>query len=425
MRLVAGMALCAWLLAVPAAAQEPRWEVEAYGGLVAAQAASGGTRSLPPAGPPIVTSSPIFPSRAVPSWLFGDGASLLNAVNAEFDLAAQVTPLDAAFAPLDAPRTANFGARLRRRLSPRWDLEIGFDTTASASVDTDALAAAVETTRASFRDAMAQLLATGPFSSAAIDATGGAAAASRRETALTLALNRRFGRGGGFVPYVTFGGGVGIGSGSAPTASLDAHYSFVLLGQIGFGERDQVQVRYDNGTAFLVVAGGGVQHDFSPRWGLRLDARVLIGPDTTRVLLDAALGSAGGHRRNRARLRRVVHQSVDPVQQRSRIGPRLVAQRRAVERLRSVQRRHAGPYADHRRRHSTLLKTCDAPAAHTASRLLHDPPWHGHHRCMAVIAAPGATGDQEEREILLIAPLPPQLLLIHTPQSSKCADSKP
>jgi len=294
MRLVAGMALCAWLLAVPAAAQEPRWEVEAYGGLVAAQAASGGTRSLPPAGPPIVTSSPIFPSRAVPSWLFGDGASLLNAVNAEFDLAAQVTPLDAAFAPLDAPRTANFGARLRRRLSPRWDLEIGFDTTASASIDTDALAAAVETTRASFRDAMAQLLATGPFSSAAIDATGGAAAASRRETALTLALNRRFGRGGGFVPYVTFGGGVGIGSGSAPTASLDAHYSFVLLGQIGFGERDQVQVRYDNGTAFLVVAGGGVQHDFSPRWGLRLDARVLIGPDTTRVLLDAAPSVATG-----------------------------------------------------------------------------------------------------------------------------------
>jgi len=293
MRLVAGMALCACLVTLPAGAQEPRWEVEAYGGLVAAQGASGGTRSLPPAGPPIVTSSPIFPSRAVPSWLFGDGASLLNAVNAEFDLAAQVTPLDAAFAPLAAPRAANFGARLRRRLSPRWDLEIGFDTTASASVDTDALAAAVETTRGSFREAMAQLLATGPFSSAAIDATGGTAAASRRETALTLALNRRFGRGG-LVPYVTFGGGVGIGSGSAPTASLDARYSFVLLGQVGFGERDQVQVRYDNGTAFLVVAGGGVQHDFSPRWGLRLDARVLIGPDTTRVLLDAAPSVATG-----------------------------------------------------------------------------------------------------------------------------------
>ena len=294
MRLVAGMALCACLVALPAGAQEPRWEVEAYGGLIAAQASSSGTLTLPPPGPSIVTSSPIFPSRAVASWLFGDGASLLNAVNTEFDLAAQVTPLDAAFAPLDAPRAANFGARLRRRLSPRWDLEVGFDTTASASADADALAAAVETTRASFRDAMAQLLATGPFSSATIDATGDTAAGSHRETALTLALNRRFGSVGGFVPYATFGGGVGIGSGSAPTVSLDARYSFVLLGQVGFGERDQVQVRYDNGTAFLVVAGGGVQRDFATRWGLRLDARVLIGPDTTRVLLDATPSVATG-----------------------------------------------------------------------------------------------------------------------------------
>lgn len=294
MRLVAGMALCACMAAAPAAAQEPRWEVEFYGGFVAGQAASSGTRTLPPAGPPIVTSSPIFPSRAVPSWLFGDGASLLNAVNAEFDLAARVTPLDAAFAPLEAPRAANFGARLRRRLSPRWDLEIGFDSTASASVDEGAIAAAVEATRASFRDAMAQLLATGPFSSATIDATADTAAASRRETAITLALNRRFGSAGGFVPYATFGGGVGIGSGAAPAATLDARYSFVLLGQVGFGEHDQVQVRYDNGTAFLVVAGGGVQRDFSPRWGLRLDARVLIGPDTTRVRLDATPSVATG-----------------------------------------------------------------------------------------------------------------------------------
>ena len=73
-----------------------------------------GTRTLPPAGPPIVTSSPIFPSRAVPSWFFGDGASLLNAVNAEFDLAAQVTPLDPAFAPLDVAARGE----LRRAPSP-------------------------------------------------------------------------------------------------------------------------------------------------------------------------------------------------------------------------------------------------------------------------------------------------------------------
>jgi len=299
MKAVAGTVLCALLVAAPARAQqEPRWEIEAYGGFIAGQASSSGTRTLPPAGPPIVTSSPIFPSRAVPSWLFGDGASLLNAVNTEFDLAAQVTPLDPALAPLDVPRTANFGARLRRRMAPHWDLEIGFDTTASAAIDTDALGAAVEATRGSFQNAMAQLLATGPFSGVTVTAAGEAAPGSRRETALTLAFNRSFGGPGGFVPYATFGGGVGIGSGAAPAVTLEGHYSFVLLGQIGFAETDRVQVRYDNGTAFLVVAGGGVHRDFSSRWGLRIDARVLIGPDTTRVGIDAtpAVATAGTER---------------------------------------------------------------------------------------------------------------------------------
>jgi hypothetical protein len=292
MRLVVG--LCAWLAAVPASAQEPRWEIEGYGGFIAGQAATSGTRTLPPPGPPIVTSTPTSPSRAVPSWFFGDGTSLLNAVNTDFGIAAQVTPLDGAFASLEAPRTANFGVRVRRRLAPRWDLEIGVDTTASASADTDSLAAAVDTTRTSFQSAMTQLLGTGPFSNVTVTAAGETAAGSRRETALTLALNRRFGSMGGFEPYATFGGGLAIGSGEAPSASLDGHYSFLLLGQIGFSETDQMRVRYDHGTAFLVVLGGGVHRAFSPQWGLRIDARVLIGPDTTRVGVDATPSVATG-----------------------------------------------------------------------------------------------------------------------------------
>ena len=52
--------------------------------MVAARTASEGSVTLPPAGAPIVTSSPIFPSRQVPSWFFGDGATLLNDVNADF-----------------------------------------------------------------------------------------------------------------------------------------------------------------------------------------------------------------------------------------------------------------------------------------------------------------------------------------------------
>jgi len=294
MKLIAGMALVAWLMAVPAGAQDRRWEVEAYGGLIAAQASSSGTLTLPPPGPSIVTSSPIFPSRAVPSWFFGDGSSLLNAVNAEFELAAQVTPLDSAFAPLDVPRMASFGARLRRTLAPHWALEIGLDTTASTGIDADALTTDMDATRSSFQGAMTGLLGTGPFSGVIVTTSGDIAAGSRRETALTLALNRGFGWPGGFTPSVVFGGGVALGSGTAPSIDLQGSYSFSVLGQIGFSENDRIRVRYDNGTAFVVVAGGGLQRDFSSNWGLRIDARVLIGPDTTRVRVDATPSVATG-----------------------------------------------------------------------------------------------------------------------------------
>jgi hypothetical protein len=301
MKSAAAAFLCAWALAAPAAAQQgPQWEVEAYGGLIAGQAASAGSRTLPAAGAAIATSSPIFPSREVPSWLFGDGASLLNGVNADFGLAGRITPLDAAFAPLAAPRTASFGVRVRRRISPQWAMELGVDSTASASVGAGTLDAAVESTRRSFETAFSDLLATGPFSSVLVRTTGAAARGDHRETAITFALNRRFGPPRRFAPYVTFGGGIAIGSGAAPSASLVGDYRFLVLGQVPIGEDDAVVVRYASGSAFVIVAGGGVQRDFSDKWGLRIDARLLVGPDATRVTVDAtptfirAAGAASG-----------------------------------------------------------------------------------------------------------------------------------
>ena len=107
------------LLPAPLCAQDRRWEVEAYVGALAAQPASAGTRTLPPAGPPIVTSTPTFPSRAVPSWYFGDGAALLNGVLQDFGLAHRIEPLDSLFAPVPVSHPAASGLRVRRRLNRR------------------------------------------------------------------------------------------------------------------------------------------------------------------------------------------------------------------------------------------------------------------------------------------------------------------
>jgi hypothetical protein len=273
---------------VSAAAQDPRWELEGYGGIVAARTAGEGTRTLPPAGAPLVTSSPTFPTHQVPSWLFGDGAALLNGVNAEFGVAARIVPLDAAFSPLLSSRVPVAGARVRRRLNDRLSLEIGVDALTRSEDRSSGLTAAVESTRASFRTAFAGLLGSGPFLGVTVDATAATASeVRRRELATTGAIVARFTPWGAFVPYATFGGGVVTGSGTLPSATLEGRYRFAILGEVPIDETDRVSLRYSRRAAFVAVLGGGLQRALSSRWSVRVDARMLLGPDTTRVVIDA------------------------------------------------------------------------------------------------------------------------------------------
>ena len=278
-------------LLVPAsiAAQERRWEIEGYGGVVAARTASAGSQTLPPPGAPLVTSNPTFPTHQVPSWFFGDGTSVLNGANAELGGTGRITPLDAAFAPLESRRVGAVGVRLRRRLSERMSMEISVDALTGPDDRVSDLSAAVETSRDSFKTAFTGLLRTGPFTGVVVDATGGSATeVQRRDTAVTLALSARFPAWGSVVPYATFGGGVMAGSGSLPSASLEGRYRFSILGEVPIDEADRVSLRYTRGTTFVAVLGGGLQRDLSGPWSLRVDVRLLMGPDTTRVKVDAA-----------------------------------------------------------------------------------------------------------------------------------------
>jgi hypothetical protein len=287
------IAFCISVTAASAAAQESRWDVEGYVGVVAARTAGEGTRTLPAAGAPLVTSNPIFPTREVPSWFFGDGAALLNGLNAEFGKAGRITALDQAFAPLDSARAASVGIRVRRRLSDRFSAEIGLDAFTRPEDTSSGLDAAVEASRAGFRTAFTDLLATGPFSGGVVDASATTATeVRRRETAATLALNARFPPWGSFVPYLTFGGGVLTGGGSLPSASLQGRYRFSILGEVPIDETDRVSLRYTRGASFVAVLGAGLQRDLSDRWGVRVDGRMLLGPDATRIVIDASPSTA-------------------------------------------------------------------------------------------------------------------------------------
>src|SRR5215831_4430431 len=111
-------ALCA---ARPAFAQTSgKWEVEAHGGgLWSTSPTAGKAEPLPVATP--FTTIVFTTSRRESSWLFGDGASLLNSVNAALRATGTITPLDGVIRAATAKR-GNGGAvgfRVARRFSTR------------------------------------------------------------------------------------------------------------------------------------------------------------------------------------------------------------------------------------------------------------------------------------------------------------------
>ena len=284
--LTLGLALAGLCAAATSQAQERRWEVEIYGG-AAARTAGDGRQTLPPAGAPIVTTSPLSPSREVPSWFFGDGAALLNAVNEEFGGAARLAPLDSLFARVDSGATAVAGARLRRAVSTRTSLEIGVDFLGHPPLAPGDLEDVVESTRRSFGETFNELLQSGPFTSLGAQANSETTNASRRELAVTAAFNSDLGGLGPLTPYLTVGAGIVAGSGTEPAAQLTGRYRFSILGQVPIDETDRVTIRFDRRHAFAAVLGGGVRRHLTDRWTVRLDARALIGPDTTRVRVTA------------------------------------------------------------------------------------------------------------------------------------------
>ncbi|HET7697065.1 MAG TPA: hypothetical protein VFK57_15240 [Vicinamibacterales bacterium] len=288
-----GVLLAMVCAATGAWAQERRWEVEVYGGLVAAATASDGRQTLPRPGAAIATSTPLFPSREVPSWFFGDGAALLDAVNAAFEGPSRMVPLDPLFAAVKPGRTGAGGVRVRRSTSASASLELAVDFLGAAPVAPGDLAAIVDASRHSFASTFTELLRTGPFTGVVVDAAGEAESGTRREIAATAAFNTDLGALGSVIPYLTLGGGIVTGTGS-PSATLSGRYRFAVLDQVPIDESDRVTIAFERPLTFAGVVGGGVRRRISDRWGFRLDVRALLGPDATRVRVSTEPSSRRG-----------------------------------------------------------------------------------------------------------------------------------
>jgi hypothetical protein len=262
------------------------WEIEGAAGIGTGFLTNGST-SLPAPGAPIATSSPIFPSRQASSWMFGDGAVLLNSVNAAFGLGARVQPLDSALQALGLDSTsAAVSFRVRRGMSERFALELSVDVLSGSAHLPDALVSATTATRDSTKAALSALFSTGPFANVSVDGSSSTTNGTNREIATTGALVWRLRPSSSWSPYATMGAGVLAGAGDLPSATIQVNYRASILGNVPIAESDHVTLHYDRQTALIGVFGGGIRHDASS-WGWRVDARVLVGGTSPRLLLDA------------------------------------------------------------------------------------------------------------------------------------------
>lgn len=285
-------ALSPSLASAQAQSAERRWQLEVIGGLAFFELPTSGEAALPPPGPALTTSSPTTPSRRVPTWFLGDGASLVNGVNTEFGVASLLAPLDDALGRvgLSGTNAPAMGLRLRRTVTPRWSLDVSAELwTGSTEID-PALLEAVELTRASFASAFTGLFTTGPFTATSVNATATVDDRTSRELAVIAAMRYEL-LSGALAPYITFGGGVISRIGDLPSVTLSGSYSFRVqtLQTLtpAFAESDVLTMRFDQAAGPLGMVGAGVRRDLSTRVGFSLDGRVFFSKDSLSLRLDS------------------------------------------------------------------------------------------------------------------------------------------
>ena len=289
-----------------ASAQSPaadrRWEVEIDVGGAMPHSSTGGTGALPPPGPALPINFAGVTTRAVSSWVIGDGAALLNQALSSFRVTQQIAPLDAVAQSVFATRQsgAAVGFRVSRALNDRFAAELSVDYRRTELALTRASLAGAEATRASFVSAWNSLLAL-PLLASSRSAMSTATITDHQGGQLgiggTMVVN--FAKGP-TRPYVTVGAGVVTHTGGLPSAELTGRYQFqitslapVPVAGLVFDQADTTVVRVASHTGAVGIIGGGIKRFVTPRWGIRVDVREHIGRNRAETLVDATPRSAG------------------------------------------------------------------------------------------------------------------------------------
>ena len=268
-----------------------KWEVEFHGGFAAATVPTAGSAAPLPAGLPFVPL-PDRPSRIVASWLFGEGAVLINASNAVLAPSTRITPLDPVLGRASVSRGsgAALGFRLTRRLGSRYFAELNVDYARTPLKFSDEALDGIEASRATFVSALRGLFVSGPAPNPSVSAATTFTDAGRAELATTGVFGVDLLTTGRLIPYVVGGAGVAHAGDEGPSAELLGSYAFPVPGTtVGINDTDRVTLRVETRANSPVgVFGGGFRYAASSRWGIRGDVRFLLGGVRNNLLLDAS-----------------------------------------------------------------------------------------------------------------------------------------
>lgn len=275
----------------------PKWSFEFYVGKIGESQGTGSGISQFPTGPSFTTQDSGNPSRAVPSWYFGDGAALFNEVAADFAARygqnyTRITPLDEVLTSAAARRKGGttFGFRLTGWLATRVGLEIGFDRSDDPLGLTDAAESAIAATRTSFQNGFTGLLGAAPVSGTTVTSTAQVPAdAVGEQMSFTLGVSVAVVKTSRVRVITTFGAGAVSNKATALTAQLNGNYRFSMFGLNPINETDSVTVRFsDKDLVPIAIAGAGVSIDLGRRHGFRVEARARANQNETRISVDAA-----------------------------------------------------------------------------------------------------------------------------------------
>jgi len=265
----------------------PRFEVNFHGGFASGSGTPDGLSETPPVLQTFTMADGVTPTRAVSSWYFGDGASLLNQVLQARGTSARLDLLDVPHWPAASRRAGpQFGVTLGHHVKGgvwlEWSVDVGMDP---LGFDDDARSR-VENSRADFETAFKALAASAAsiITSSTVTSTADFNPDGRRLMVSGVIHYR--GDGPVMRPYLLAGLGAASSFGNPGTVTLKGTYRFTTPGQTTIEETDTMRLSYEASGSAIWIFGGGMMRDLSRSSAYRVEIRLLASSTNLTGHLD-------------------------------------------------------------------------------------------------------------------------------------------